>query len=67
MKKDCVRNSEKPTITSKTLKKEMDIERGDHLPEINGIGNTYARMDKSFSNSIDFFVKLSRRGKKKEK
>ena len=48
-------------IDAKKLKAEMDREPGDHLPEINGIGNTYARLDKSFSKSIDFFVKLIRR------
>ncbi len=58
---------DKDIITSKKLKEEMDRERGDCLPEVNGDCNVLARRDKSFSNSIDFFIKLFKREKLRKK
>lgn len=50
-------------ISSKKLKKAMDRERGECIPEINGDTNTLARRDKSYANFIDFYYKLIKKGK----
>ena len=54
-------------ITSKKLKQAMDRERGDCIPERNGDTNTLARRDKSFANFIDFYIKLIKKNKEKDK
>ena len=68
------KKTEDSNYTSADLTKELNEERKEkglyELPEINaGLTSTgqYARMDKSFSNSLDFFVKLVKKGKKTKK
>lgn len=62
---DCIEQkqlTEDPEIiTTKKLKQDLDRERGDCLPEINGDTNTSARRDKSYGNFIDFYIKLIKR------
>ena len=63
-------------LSSENFRKELNEDRkaqGLHeMPAINpgrggGSTNTYARMDKSFDNAGDFFVKLFKRKKQRVK
>lgn len=63
-KKKGINQEEEEIFTTSKLHEELNEEREKRnetsLPQINPLGgtNTLARRDKSFSSSIDFFVKL---------
>lgn len=59
-----VKKNGRSHVNSQVLHKELNEERRRQgkstLTPINGDANTYARKDKSWSSSIDFFVQLIR-------
>ena len=67
----CEKDDQKKAITSKELQKEWTEERKrqglEEIPPINNVGQAstgnLARMDKSWKNAADFFLKMIKRNK----